>query len=324
MVYEEKGTKATYVAVHPDGQRLAVGCSDERIILWDMPSGAVEGIISAGGYPSRGVWLPDGSGLLATTLEGALRVYEGTQVAREVESGHEGDLRSLHIRPGGDQLVTGGGDGMLRVRDLASLEVVWENGLSGRSFDCAALCGDDVVVGMDDGRFVVYTGPGEDGALLNGTLFNRGVSAVAVRPQGDVVVLGGAAGGLHSISSDTEQMWPDLHRWPRTPPRPISVNELSFSPDGSRFLAACSDDCARLFRWGEEQDLVPTHLGQPFHHRSPNPGWHERFIVSGARFSPDGQLAYTCSFDGKVRRWVIGEGHDPYPDSDVVFSIRDV
>ena len=316
MTYQVHNTKATYIALSPDDSQLAVSTNNGQLILWDLNRSEKITTIKREGWIVRLSWTPDGR-LLAGNSDGVIGLYKENGLVGTLDSLH-GNLRDLNVHPDGDRMVTCGGDGNLRVWNLQDLTLMWENGPS-QAFNTAAFCNDMVVVGSQTGRFIVYTGPGKEGGLLNGNLLPWGLSALAVRPQGDGVVFGGEKGSIKSISTDQEKMWPNLLSWHNTPPKPISVNTMAFSPDGSRFLAACSDNSTRVFKWGTEQDYLGKELGKPFWLRSPNPGWSEAFIISSACWSPTGDQVYTCSFDGRVCLWTLPK--EGQPEEETLFSV---
>ena len=106
-------------------------------------------------------------------------------------------------------------------------------------------------------------------------------------------------GGLQEVLVDEASAWRAGAQW-TDPPKPIAVNALQFAPDG-RFVAACSDDSARLYR--STRDILGTSLGTPFFLQSPKPAWRQDFIVAGACFVPGGELVATCHWTGEVRLW---------------------
>jgi len=296
--------KATCVAVRPDGARLAIGTADGRVLIGDVDSGAVIGKLQRSDHVIRIAWAADSSRLLVADTSGRIAFYDGDggSAQWELETGH-GYLRDISLDPSGDRLATCGSDGMVRVWDGSSMKMLWENGQPERSYNAVGFSGDVVAIGSSSGAFVVFKGPGEHGALFNGSLFGWGVSALAINPHSKAAVFGGDRGGMQATSTDLEGMWPKLHSWRQTPPKPICVNTMQFSPDGKRFVAACSDGAALVFDWGEPPSQTGVELGKPFWLRRPKPSWTEAFIISGACFDPSGQIVYTCSFDGSVRRW---------------------
>jgi hypothetical protein len=80
------------------------------------------------------------------------------------------------------------------------------------------------------------------------------------------------------------------------------VNQLTFSRDGRYLLAACSDDCTRVFEW-QRHDPFGRELGRPFHSRTPKPAWSQAMIVSAACFNGDATQVFTGHFDDRLLSW---------------------
>jgi WD40 repeat protein len=115
------------VAFRPDGQRLAAGCFDGTVALWDtstLPSrptapqqvliGPANRLMSVG-FSGDGRYLASGSD------QGLINLWNGQTFAQEVTlRGGGGEIRSLSFSPDG-ALLAGGAYGPSIVWDLANL-----------------------------------------------------------------------------------------------------------------------------------------------------------------------------------------------------------
>lgn len=105
------------VAMRSDEKMLATGGSDQRLYLWDLPTGERRGdVISSPSSGARSLALsPDGEFLAAAFTDQSIRIFR-IQDGRLVKtlSGHNGLIRSLWIHPDGRTLFSASFDGSLR------------------------------------------------------------------------------------------------------------------------------------------------------------------------------------------------------------------
>ena len=295
------GAKATWVSIDPPGERLAVATTDGRVLLFDLDAERVIETLHNEDHISRVLWTPDGQHLLVAEYGGRLRIFDGDGGhVEDLDTGHK-SLTDLDYHEDGHHFVTGGGEGRFRVWHFASRSLAWENDTHSPC-NAVSFAGDQIVAGCEDGYFRVYGGPGEEGGLFSGRVISLGVTSIAVRPGENAVVFGGTKGGIVVTSTDAEQRWPNVVNLIRVPPKPISVNAVAWSRDGSVYAAACSDDTVRAFSWPGQPDFSAP-LGRPFYARSPKPPWSQDFIISGVCFHPDPSRLFACSFTGEVVEW---------------------
>jgi WD40 repeat protein len=161
------------------------------------------------------------------------------------------------------------------------------------------------VVGRASGHFFAYDEKAE--IIAQGAVFNGGpIHSLGAHPSGEAVVFGGEQGYLSIVKAEGEWRAVDVVNEPR---RPFAVNAIAFSSDGARFVAACSDDTAKVGAWDDRSHL--RHLGWEFSARTPKPAWHRGFVVSGACFDADRDLVYTTHQDGTLRAWDASSTYDP-------------
>lgn len=107
----------TAAALRGDGKSLATGGSDQRLYLWDLPSGDRRGDVISG--PSQGARAlalsPDGQFLAAAFGDHSIRIFriEDGRLVKTLE-GHNGLVRTLLFHPDGRTLFSASFDGTLR------------------------------------------------------------------------------------------------------------------------------------------------------------------------------------------------------------------
>jgi WD40 repeat protein len=286
-----------WIEMHPRSDVLALA-EGAAVVLWKGE------VLHTAAHEARVVqarWSPDGSRLAVCETRGRVTIYdEELYRLAAFDAGH-GTLYASAFNDDGTLFATGGVEGgaiVWQVGDSFSekYRVRARNVPEVRSL---AFSGATLLLGFSDGYFDALTNDGKD-SPAGGELFpGASISAMAKHPTEPVVVMGGSKGSITAMNTQT---WRVDKVWRNVPPKPIAVNQLAFSRDGRYLLAACSDDCARMFEW-DRHDPYGRELGRPFHSRRPKPNWNQAMIVSSACFSGDGTRVFTGHFDDRLLSW---------------------
>jgi WD40 repeat protein len=230
---------------HPDGQVLASGGKDGRVLLWEVQTRRILGILRS---PRPGsvdpirslVFCPeDGAWIAAGTKEGQLVVWhlESTGYAQQSFSGHVGQLPDLAFVPGTGcrRLVTAGYDRRLLLWDLEQEKWIEEIPDAHAEAITSLAFGQDglLVSGSYDG-YVRLWNVGDtlepEGALNGPAVFD-----LAFSRDGRTLAAAGVEGDAHQIF-----LWNMNTRTPigRGFQSPTKVGSLAFDEEGSSLLTA--------------------------------------------------------------------------------------
>jgi WD40 repeat protein len=337
---------AVDVAFEPDGEVLAVAHADGTVSLLDAFDGRSIGDVGRGDGASITSLATGGSAelwLVATAYDDGtvmLTGMNGDEVASQPFEVTSGDTPvDIAFNASGEELAVLTANGV----GYASAGTDWQLQPASGEFCStpAAPLGIDylgqglVAVAAQDGSVqVCETTP--SAAAMDGSA----VYAVAIDPEGERVVSGDDAGsvipwdlgdtlspgepygsageGVSSGRSDEGELGDTVAPAASTETAEDGhlryVNDVDFSPDGTRVASASGDGRGAI--WDEDG----------------NPTWligHDDLVL-GIDFSPDGRRVATASKDGTIRLWDAATGETAPPIEaheggvwDVAFSPRD-
>lgn len=291
----------TYVAAKPGGDLLAVADGEGVLRVWLPIDNRIVAMHPLGASINKAAWTASGEYLIATSGD-ALHVFshDGTDRIATIETGHD-QLRWFAAHPSRPSVATTGGDGRVRLWDLANQAMIREVLVDhAKSTGTAiAMTEQAIVVGYESGRFSACDH--EDRWITSGKVFDGPVSALAASSDGASVLAACGRGGMFRMDTTTSG-WPDRESW-QHPPRPISTNTIEIAA-GGRFVTALSDDTAVVYR--SYGDALGTTLGTAFWlDRKP---WEQAYIVSAACFVPNTALVATTHFTGHLTLWNLEHG----------------
>jgi WD40 repeat protein/DNA-binding SARP family transcriptional activator len=281
------------VAYSPDGSRLATATHDGKLLVWDAAS--AELLLT---LPGRIVaYSPDGARLASATKDGTVTVWDALS-GRELLAlpGHTAALNELVFSPDGARLATASYDETVRVWDATAGKTMltlpvrsggWFTG-SGVLFSP----GGEYLITADHDRVVTVWDLATGDALQ---ALAGGGAPLAISPDGKLLALvtpgdrdSAVVWDLEaSLASGTGQaLITDIDHT-------NIIQDMAFSPDGTRLATGGQDLSARIWTLGAERA-----------HESLTLAGHTAVVWSLA-FSPDGRSLATSSYDGTARIWDI-------------------
>ncbi len=281
------------VAFSPDGTRIASGCDDTTIRVWNASTG--EEITTLNGHTDR-IWgvafSVDGARIASGSVDGTIKVWN-TVTGQEIITikGNTSWIFSVAFSPDGARLASGSSDGKVKVWDAQTgQEIVTVQGHRG-GVKCVVFSpeGGRIISGSVDQTAKVW-----DANTLQEIAFLQGhvnvVSSVAFSPDGTPIATGSwdetikvwdakSGQGIHILRGHT-----------------AAVNSVAFSPDGTRIASGSDDNSVRIWNAsaGMEATVLKGHVG----------------TVSSVAFSPDGARISSGSSDRTVKVWDAKTGQE--------------
>jgi hypothetical protein len=284
-----------WVEAQPGRPYLTLASQEGRILQWNAARGGVRQLAQVGRLVQTR-WSPDGNWLVAVLREGQALFFDASGQQRESLAGEFETLSCVGFD--GTRLALGGSRGGQARALVGSLKTGWKLEYEvvckqAQEVRSLVLHEDTLVLGCEDGFFEAYREGGQKNPA-GGQIFTGAVSAMDLSPERTHIALGGNRGGVLTMAMDP---WIVADSWPRVPPRPIAVNQVSFV-EGS-LLLACSDDCARIFDW--PKPVSEGELGTPFWLRQPKPEWSQQMIIPS--LCALGQRIYLAHYTGGLSCW---------------------
>jgi WD40 repeat protein len=255
-VLEEHRGEVSAVAFSPLGGTLASGSDDDRrIILWDVASGRKLREIDGDGDVMSLAFSPDGQTLASgAELNASIFLWDVATGERQAElRGHETDVGALEFSRDGKVLVSGGGEGSIRVWDLAAQREIVEPMGAGGSVARVALSPDGQSMTSSahfTGTLLLWDLWGHSDPVELDARGSSGAPSMAYSPDGRTLAYTSGELRLSIV------LWDLVNGTPRaTLEGGATILTMAFTPDGRRLVTGHSNGEVAL--WDVDLDDWP-------------------------------------------------------------------
>jgi WD40 repeat protein len=263
---------------------------DGTVRLWDLDRGRERSRLRAvGGLAVRAIaFAPDGRQLATLSDNGLLRFWdvEAGEFSQEAKPlrGHTEQITCLALSPDESRVITGSRDGTARIWKTATgepLSVLRHDGI----VNAAQFSPDGrLIMTADDSSGSITIRDASSGQLQHSIRPARPVGGPVFSPDGSHVFATSRPGVIIRWNSATWTIDAEIDTG-----LPLG-RILAISPDGATLVTANSQGVIRFFSAATLRETGPAAVTQSG-------------VVNAARYSPDGQVMATVSYDGKVRLW---------------------
>jgi eukaryotic-like serine/threonine-protein kinase len=283
----EIGAGALSAAPHPNGNQIAFGLMDGRVIVWEVSRGRItrewathrDWIYSI-------AWSPDGRWIATASRD-------STAFLRDLENDgghrlpHKTWVRSIRFDPEGRRAVTAAHDRSAVVWEVSTGRSLLRLDHGGEVQDALfSLDGRHVITASARGSVAAHVWDASTGRQEHVLGHHSGVETVALSTDGRRIVTASmdTTARVFDLGSGREQL---------RLTHPGNVHHAVFSEDGSLILTASADHRARL--WDGRTGVLRHTL-------------EHRDEVFRGTFSGDGRRMATASRDGTARVWDVASG----------------
>ncbi|MCS7075178.1 MAG: T9SS type A sorting domain-containing protein [Bacteroidia bacterium] len=183
------------IAFSPDNSKVAVGCSSNRLKIYNIPGGTLaHNIVAHTGWVTAVAYSPDGTKIVTGGTDDKVKIWTSTGTLLHTLSGHTGDITSVKFSPDNTKIVSASKDDKIRIWDANTGTLIKVTNAHNKDVN-----GIDV---SPDGTKIVSVSADSTGKIWDfatgNLLYTFGVSdsgvvnAVAWSPLGDKIVTGSA------------------------------------------------------------------------------------------------------------------------------------
>lgn len=189
------------IDIAPDGRRVITASIDGTIALWDLKTGMVERMLRLpSGWANKVVCMPNGHEVIAACSDSTLCLWDlKSETILRTMNGHQSNVSALAVASSGTWAVSGSWDSTIKVWDVnTGKNILTINGHTYMVNDVAITPDDQFIVSVSTDR-TLRIWHAETGVQVAMLVASAPLFCCAVSPDGESIVAGDGAGGLHVL-----------------------------------------------------------------------------------------------------------------------------
>ena len=280
---DDQGNTVWSVAFSPDGQRIATGGNNFKIVVYDSKTGVKLWEDDQGNTVISVAFSPDGQRIATGGNNFKIVVYDSKTGVKLWEDDQGYAVRSVTFSPDGQRIATGGSNNKIIVYDSRTGEKIWED-YQGYAVRSVAFSPDGQRVATGGGNYKIIVYNSITGEKLWEDYQDYTVWSVAFSPDGQSIATGGNNYKIIVYDSRTgEKLWED--------DQGDYVRSVAFSPDGQRIATVGNNYKIIVYNSITGEKLWEDYQGN---------------TVRSVAFSPDGQRVATVGNNFKIVVYSLG------------------
>ncbi len=222
---------------------------------------------------------------------GAIALYNSLtgQLKNQLPSEHKNVIRSLIFIPNTNRLISGDGDGIIKIWNLENLQLIKEfSGHFGSIWSLAISPDGETLISSSEDKNIIVWDLKNGEQTFNSAKHSARVYSVAFSPNGKIFASSGADNQIKIWDASNFKLLNTLSGHQN------AVRAIAISPDGKYLVSGSWDKTVKIWELQSGQ-LIHTLEG------------HQNRVVTVA-FSKDSQTVFSGAIDNSIKIWNVKEG----------------